>query len=194
MRRLARYTLNVLTILSLLLCVATVGLWVRSYQGCESVLWITADSSKLKTLQCIWSSDHGRLRKDLLRDIYVVMLDFNERDHALRTVLSYKRDDSFSRVIHNEPVVPDANLDGRFGFYVSPEWNALYPSFNHLGSEWHLMFPHWAACAVVGLLPIARFARMYRSRTYPGLCSRCRYDLRATPERCPECGTIPAKT
>ena len=47
---------------------------------------------------------------------------------------------------------------------------------------------------VTATLPGAWLARRVRSRRCRslGLCPACRYDLRATPDRCPECGTIPA--
>lgn len=52
----------------------------------------------------------------------------------------------------------------------------------------------WWLIILVGLLPSAIYAAMWirrRRRVTTGMCAACGYDLRASPERCPECGAIP---
>jgi hypothetical protein len=62
-------------------------------------------------------------------------------------------------------------------------------------STWVLRIPHYAMLGATALLPtvwlLARF-RAYRAarRHGAGHCPACGYDLRATPDRCPECGTL----
>lgn len=53
--------------------------------------------------------------------------------------------------------------------------------------------PYWFAALLSAILPVWRFGgwkrRRRRYRLAHGLCINCGYDLRATPVRCPECGT-----
>jgi hypothetical protein len=52
-------------------------------------------------------------------------------------------------------------------------------------SRWEV--PFWAILMFVLLFP-AHALRRFKLARQPGLCRKCGYDLRASPERCPECG------
>jgi hypothetical protein len=64
----------------------------------------------------------------------------------------------------------------------------IYPS----PGEYRFYCPLWMLTISAGLFAAALVVSRLRRRPdrRAGQCPRCGYDLRATPERCPECGTV----
>ena len=52
--------------------------------------------------------------------------------------------------------------------------------------------PYWFVAGAAMLLPLAwlRELRRARQRARAGLCPGCGYDMRITPDQCPECGLV----
>lgn len=86
--------------------------------------------------------------------------------------------------------INDVARDGLLGFgYGTETW-----SDNGGGYIRMVKTPAWFPASGMGaaLLWACGLARRSRRALQAGRCARCGYDLRASPERCPECGLIPA--
>ena len=127
-----------------------------------------------------------------------------EADHGRLFLVYWEGGDS-----NQQQFVPGAPMAVRPGVYweflrrsarrVKPDWEFL--GFGTVGGTRTdrtmrlVVIPLWfIALATAGgaagfLVPVLR----RRRRLKGGRCVRCGYDLRASPERCPECGTIPAE-
>jgi hypothetical protein len=65
-------------------------------------------------------------------------------------------------------------------------WNAVGYHMKSKGAA----VPLWLLVTTFSILPSVFLASGIRRKRQPGFCRKCGYDLRATPDRCPECGTL----
>ena len=87
----------------------------------------------------------------------------------------------------------DSHTRRAFNFYwghpIDQNPQADYPE------AYFILIPFWFLFPLTLIVPAIVARRIIRTRRrLPGACHSCGYDLRATPDRCPECGTIPQKS
>jgi hypothetical protein len=164
---LKRHLFNLLAGISLLLWVATIAMWVRSY----------------------WFADAIQLNRPAWREVAT---------YKGRLYLSGSPNNTYSFPMFASEAVT-----------VSSSWSYDLPDYNLIVLRWggqrgepscrwftrgygFIGVPLWVVAILTAITPALKIRRRY-SRAYVGLCATCGYDLRATPDRCPECGTIPLK-
>ncbi|MDP9172415.1 MAG: hypothetical protein M3O30_00925 [Planctomycetota bacterium] len=72
---------------------------------------------------------------------------------------------------------------GGFVYWRGMVWQTYYHAYG---------IPLWWFTIITGILPARSLVRRWRHSKWRGSnrCSQCGYDLRASPIRCPECGTV----
>ena len=119
---------------------------------------------------------------------YVGLADYDRREYIHATLAP----DQFQ--LH------DRTIWQRLGFNAYSGGDSALGRLGKLGSTntyWGFRLPYWLIVPVTGFGPWWYLRRLRlmrrRARTRRGLCAGCGYDLRASRERCPECGeAIPA--
>jgi len=199
MRRVFRILLTGLCALSLLLCAATCVLWVRSYRGSDYVerrtvqpvpnAALSVHESRSVKAQC--TLGQFRLARVHLTNYFRGPAVAASSPPGRRVLWSRGRLGKghlgWYKIEGNSDGGP-STLWTRFGFYHYRTGSSA--SF-YDETEEGLTVPAWAPAATFAIAPavwvIAWWRRRQRRRA--GGCPVCGYDLRATPERCPECGT-----
>ncbi|MFI5380161.1 MAG: hypothetical protein ACHRHE_12755 [Tepidisphaerales bacterium] len=175
-----RKSLASLSVLSMLLLVSTLTLWGRSYWvldeahvggGFDPIVGTTSWSSPLQwdvwhKYQCV-GSHQGR--------VY----------YATGGPLNYIS--TLAHIKHmGEPIDFSSSLNqGMLGYGPIPT-----PDGYGLTDCSLFFLPHWLIAVITAALP-ARWFILVRRRLHAarlGLCLTCGYDLRASRDRCPECG------
>jgi hypothetical protein len=198
--RMGRYILNGLTVLSLVLCVATVVLWVRSQR--VSVLgWRVNDAA---VVEHSWWGENGPYGYYRRYSCYGIVstrqgVMFVKEQEGVRGGwgVNWTLSEDVYRLFegrrlrwaHDFPYmwIEDAPHHGPLALYERgwDDW-----SYAHMSHVQAAAVPHWLLALVLAASPIGGLARLCwrRRRWGAGLCKGCGYDMRATPQRCPECG------
>jgi hypothetical protein len=84
---------------------------------------------------------------------------------------------------------------GALGFYGGetpvPRPQYIMGGVGFRPGDSYVLLPHWTIVLLTSILPLLALMRMLKNHSLnAGLCVKCGYDVRVTPDRCPEFGTV----
>jgi hypothetical protein len=179
-----RHVFNFLAAVSLLACAAVCVLWASSYLFVQGVRYgrvpfSASVDSQQGLCRVDWTTHWPGLSYGLAGAQKVLTPEHRERGSGYFLRECGSRVGGFGWGRETMPVVT-LTPGGPGGPFILMTFNVL-------------VVPHWFLAAATAVLPALWFLRRRRGRhSGPGVCRACGYDLRATPDKCPECGAVPS--
>lgn len=177
-----RRLFTVVSVLSLVLCAALIALWVRSHFVDDGFIVARPRFAAM-----------GRVNRGTL---CVMVLNMQSRSTSLRYLrwngmLGW---DEFPIAPYAYGPGPLKNHVRLLGFRLDSGEQAYVfgKPPNTIWKEVPFLLwtiPLWLPCALTFIPALALLPRLRRTRP-AGHCRKCGYDLRASKDRCPECGTL----
>lgn len=179
-----RWLFNLAAGASLLVALLICIFWIRSRWSSDSLRY-HATNPATHRLDAYLISEAGGMT--LGRKIFYWP---PEAQTAAMTLVNRTRR-AYTWQFDSRPVPPAGVLYMRLGFnWFSAIDLKMVPGAT--SKEARLFIPYWALLLATLITPIAWILHRRRQRNaQPGICKICGYDLRATPDRCPECGAVP---
>ncbi len=181
-------------------------IWVRSYYGVDSIQYCWTprrNPEQLKGIACGWYQGHlgfsyfsepqawENYLATRIKPLPVPSEGFHLRSFRVGRPMTWH--DLWFDVRHYYRIIP-ANADGTIA--MSPGGTAVTNAARQLPqNEYNIGIPLWLPIVLIAAFPASQLlnlsSRRRRLRVAAGQCVSCGYDLRATPQRCPECGAVP---
>ncbi len=186
---------TLLCMLSLLLCAAMITLWVRSYSGSDYLGRQRIISGDINTT----SSQHHSI-KWTRGSIRLEVEDQTAYHYGVPNVVVASPDRppmwGWGRLGKRHlgwEDLPKSTFWNRFGFH---QYETGHGASFYDARIKGIAFPAWLPVVMFAIPPAmwVIFWRRRRRRRGIGLCPQCGYDIRATPQRCPECGRVALAT
>jgi hypothetical protein len=166
-----RWLVNLTAAGCLLVCMGLAILWGRSQSGADCFGWQQARPGSGPWSHWVYSSRGG------------FWIGYFPDQHPLGPSARFV----WERMPGAAPVHIEKPL------FPSRRWLRVgYATAGRPNGPAGICLPYWLVVAVVAAFPAAVVVRRVRARLRArrkGFCRNCGYDLRASPERCPECGT-----
>jgi hypothetical protein len=167
-----RRLVNVLAVVSMVICTVAAALWTRSHWYFDGADYYSSWHTPRRYTFSLYSGDG------------VLCIEAGRLPPARINQQAPRPGWEYDSALLDDPMGPNwqaiVRADAHFAYGIRSGPGAA-----------KVYLPYYFICALTAIVPLYYVKHRGWRHISNDQCRHCGYDLRATPDRCPECGTIP---